>query len=248
MAFAENPDAAQSIDSGANNGVGSDTTAFPNNVTSGDLLIVAGAAWGSTAAPTSVAVDDSQGSYTVDLGAVPVGLVWRTFIAYRVATATGANTVTVNPAGADSVHSFSYTIAEFSGNHATPDDVDGGDTTAESTTAADTITTGVNDALVIGVMSQESGTMALTPTGAGNVELDETESNSSNQCHAAAYRLGGTAGSNTVSWTTASLTTWSAQTHSFKPSAGGGGRTTKNTRAFPLGVNVGMGFSIGGGV
>jgi hypothetical protein len=28
--------------------------------------------------------------------------------------------------------------------------------------------------------------------------------------------------------------------------AGGGGRTTKNTRAFPLGMNVGMGFGIGG--
>lgn len=203
---------------GNNDGVDSAALAFPNNVTSGNLLIVAGAAWGSSAAPTSIAVTDTRStSYTVVLGTV-VG-TWRTFIAYGVASSSGACTVTVNPNGSSAALSFS--IDEFTGQDATPADVDGGTSTGSSNTASDSITTVAANALIIAVSSQDGSTQALT-AGAGYTTFGENETNSNNQCHHAIFRIATTATAYTPTVTSAGVTAWGLQSHSFEPSTGGG--------------------------
>lgn len=43
-----------------------------------------------------------------------------------------------------------------------------------------------------------------------------------------------------ATWTAATAENWGAMIIAVAPSGGGGGRTTKNTRAFPLGLEIGM--------
>lgn len=213
---------------GNNDGVDSAALAFPNNVTSGNLLVVLGAAWGSSA-PTSIGVTDSRStSYTVILGAIPSGLTWRTFIAFGAAASSGAGTVTVNPSGSSAALSFS--IDEFTGQHGTPTDVDGGNSVGNLTngapfTASDSITTEAADALIVGVMSHDAAGTALT-AATNYTTIGENEANSSNQCHHAVFRLVTTAQAYTVGVNAANANNsaspgWSMQTYSFKPSAGG---------------------------
>src|SRR5262245_6651392 len=75
--------------------VGSGTQAFPTNVTSGNLIVVAGFTGGGG---TSVAVTDSRStSYTVLRATIAPSN--QIFIAYGVAPTSGTCTVTVDPSG-----------------------------------------------------------------------------------------------------------------------------------------------------
>jgi hypothetical protein len=210
--FTEVGGGSQRVASGANDSVDSDTTDYPGNVTSGTMLVVAGAAWGATA-PTGVTVSGCGASWTTVLGAVGGGLTWRTFISYGTGHAAGACTVTVNPAAAS--NSFSYSMDEFSGQAASPSSVAGGDTADTGTAPADSITTATAGELIIGVVSQDGATIAITP-GASYTQIGETENNTTNQSHNAVFRIATTAAAYSVDWTLASSTSWSAQTHSFK--------------------------------
>jgi len=219
VAITEVGSGSQRAATGNNSGVDSASLAFPGNVTSGSLLIVAGAMWASGAAPTGATVTDTRStSYTVVVGTVPPGMTWRTFLAYGVAPSGGACTVTVNPTGSSADLSFS--IDEFAGQDASPADVDGGTSTGLSSTSSDSLTTVAADALIVGVTSHEGSTGAITPTGTGQTQIGENESNSANQCHNACFRIVTTATSYTFSWTLLSTHDWAAQTHSFKPSTG----------------------------
>ena len=225
VAIAEVGAGSQRATSGNNDGVGSDTTAFPADVAAGSLLVVGGAIWGATAAPTAIVVTDTLlTTYTVVLGGINAGLTWRTFIAYGISLSAGANTVTVNPAGVDSVHSFSYSLDEFSGvDDVAPADVDGGTSTGdESSPGSDSLTTVAENALVVGVVSIDGPDQTITPNAAYTT-IGENEDNSNNQCHSLVFQLVTTAQSYTVSWTFGSGDeSWAAQTHSFKPDTGAG--------------------------
>lgn len=194
----------------------SDTLAFPNNVTSGNLLIIAGTVWDTDGAIAGATVSDSVGTtYTKKFctevptasGAVP-------FIMYGIAAGSGANTVTLDPDGG--TNSFSYSIDEFSGvDTGSPLDVDGGSSTGSgSGTGSDAITTGVANALIIGVIGW-TGADGFTPGGSyTEFGTDETTLDA----HSAVFRIATTATSYTVDWSSVNVD-WSACTLSFKPSS-----------------------------
>ncbi len=206
------------------------TESFPANVTSGNLLIVTGSTWGSTGPATSVAVTDTLGtSYTVVLGTA-IATSGRTFIAYGIAPSSGANTVTVNPAGADATHEGTFSLDEFTGVDPSPADVNGGTTSGATAignpfAATDTITPATSGALLIGVMFHVCATTALT-AGTDYTILGENETNSGTTCHAAVFRIVTTITSYTVTINAANANPtaspgWAMQTHSFKEAAGG---------------------------
>ena len=190
--------------------------AYPNNITTGDLLIIAGTNWNAvtqtltiTGCSTTWAVaqgDDFSGS----------GGVFKTFVGYGIAGSTGACTPTVDPGGIGNYGS--YSLDSFTGVHATPLDVDGGTSTGTSTAASDSITTGTANALIIGVMTQSIGLTALTP-GGSYTQFGEVEA-VDNSPHNAVFRVATTATSYTVDWTLADSSPWAAQTVSFKESTG----------------------------
>lgn len=215
----------------------STTLAHVSNVVSGNLLICTGAVWNGTST-TAVVVTDSVGtSYTTILGAVCAGTPNKSWIAYGMAAASGANTVTIDPdvAGAYSSH----TVAEFSGVDATPLDIDGGNATGASTTASDDVTTIAADTVVIGVMSQGSGgNHALTEDTAGGWTLLGENENASNAPVASAYQIFTSAGAKTASWTIAASVGWCAQTASFEGSVAVG---------LPIGQTMAIGFHPGRG-
>lgn len=229
----------QGLASTTNGAAATFSAAFGGNVTSGNLLVAGGSAWNSAAAPAAITVSGTGAgcsglSFTVVLGTIPAGMTWRTFLAYAVATGTGACTVVVDP---DVTADGSFSIAEFSGQHATVLDVNGGTTpdVAGNTTISDTITTVAANALIVGVFSHDDGS-AITP-GINYTQVGEQESGASNQPHNMVYRLVTTATTYTVDWTQAVAVPASAQTLSFAPSTGGGG-PTPIFRGLPL-VGVG---------
>lgn len=182
----------------------STTQAFPANVTSGNLLVVVGSCWTSGTATSSITVSDTQGSYTV-LSGVPTGSLIRMFVAYRMASSSAANTVTVNPNGASSDCGFA--IDEFSGVNATPLDVDDGMTTIGNSGGAPStsITTATANALVIGLMSYDDTPSSITP-GSGYTQIGESETGVSSQPFNAEFKIVTTATAYTVDWTQGAAT------------------------------------------
>ena len=212
--------ASQRASSGTNAGADSDALAFPNNVTSGNLLAVGGATWVSSGV-TSISVTDTRSTtYTVVLGTAFGFLTGiRTFLAYGIAPSSGACTVTVNPSG--SSVDFSFGIDEFTGNADPVADVNGGDTQGSSTAPSDGITTGVDNALILGLMTFSGIVATMAPEGA-QTQISEEESNVNNQCHNFSFKIVGAAGAQTMSGTLSVSDDWGEQTHSFKPSVAGG--------------------------
>lgn len=195
------------------------TQAFPGSVTAGNLLVVLGACWVSGGAPASITVtDDRSTSYTVLSAPAGGSGNFRFFIAYGIALSSGACTVTVNPAGASS--DMGWVIDEFSGvDTSTPLDVDGSFTVSAvgSTTPNDDITTGVVNALVLGVMSHDLASTTITK-GASYTEIGQSTSTSAAQPFSAEFRLATTASLYTVDWTLAAVRGWGVYTASFRPS------------------------------
>jgi len=188
--------------------------AFPANVGAGRLLIAAGAAFLGGGGPASIIVTDTLGTSYVVLSAVSGDL--RVFVAYGVSPSGGANTITMNPSGAATGNFMA--IDEFSGQHATPLDVDGGSSTGVAQSAqSDDLTTLTADDLIIGVMSHVSADTAITEGGSYTL-IGEQESNA-NQARSVVFRLVTTAQAYTVNWTTGANVTWIAYTAAFKPAA-----------------------------
>lgn len=217
---------------------------FPGNVTSGSLLIVAGAMW-NTSTQTLTVTDTLGTSYTVEVSAGMAGQggFYQTFIAYGIASSGGANTVTIDPSVASAFGSFA--IDEFSGVHSSPLDVNGGTSTGTSTTPSDGITTVATNALIIGVMTHSSvATETLTPGGDytefGTIETPDGSPFS------AVYRIV-TPGPYTVGWTIGNSRDWVAQTMSFKEAVSGpvvpsvnDAVTVADVPVMHMGVNVKM--------
>ena len=192
--------------------VDSQALAFPAGVGNARLLIVAGSNFQSGVNATISVSDTLSTSYTViqaSLGASTVG-----FIAYGVSTSSGANTVTVNPSGTGNY--VSYSIDEFSGQHATPLDVNGGSSTGTSTAPLDALTTGTANDLIIGLVTHSDGSSpTITPTGS-YTQIGEEENTALHQPYNMVFRLVTTAQSYNVDWTTSPSTTWLALTAAFK--------------------------------
>lgn len=193
--------------------VASTTLAFPGNVTSGNLMVLLGMANNSIA---SVGVTDTLGStWSCLSGSFSVD---RLYICYAKAPSTGANTVTLTPSANASL---TFWIDEFTGQHATsPLDVNGGISTGTSTSPADSLTTTVANALVLGVMQKQcggcTGAESITPAG-GYTQIGEEEDATSPLSGSAVFQVVTTAQAYSVSWTIGTSRTWGAYTASFVP-------------------------------
>ena len=226
MAFAEVGSGSQraSVASSGVSASGNIQLAFPANVLSESLIVVPGAVYANTTAP------DADGIVITDSRSTPFSIVRYTspddaklvgFIGYGIAPSGGANTVQVAFDGSGSgTHYCSFSVDEFSGADASPLDVDGGSSRGENTSPSDSITTGVDDALVVGVMAHLAGAVySMTPTY--GTQIGEAEDNAVTQCHNAQFKIEGAAGAKSVTWTLGTSSTWHALTVSFKPSVSG---------------------------
>lgn len=195
--------------------------AFPNNVTAGHLLIVAGDNWNASDQTMAVTGCSTTWAVIQAAGTSGAGGVYRSFIAYGIAGASGACTPTIDPSGTGNYGS--YSLDSFSGvDTTTPLDVDGGSSTSTGTSASDSITTGTANALIIGVLQHRDGTTSRTLTPGGSyTQIGEVES-VSDAPHNAVFRLATTATSYTVDWTIGASVIWEAQTVSFKEAATSG--------------------------
>lgn len=200
----------------ATGATGDRTLAFPGNVTSGNLLIVAGCGFHPGSPDPAPTITDTRSTvYTVASAVVFTN--GRLFIGYGVAPSTGSCTVTVDWASADTGSSLS--IDEFSGQHATPLDVDGGSSTGTSTTPADSLTTLTANDLLIGVMAHDgSSGISITPDAPWN-QIGEEENNTA-QDHSAVFQIVTTATSYTASWVIGSSSPWGVYTLGFKEATG----------------------------
>lgn len=197
----------------------SPTVAFPANVTSGSLLVVAGCGFLAAGGLTVTSVTDTRTtSYSV-LSAIPF-TNGRIFIAYGIAPSGGANTVQVN--FSSGVPGNSFSIDEFSGVHATPLDVDGGQTTsAGSLTPSDTLTTLTANDLVIGVAAYDGADTTFVE-GASHTLIGKEASNAF-QDHLLEFRLVAAAQLYTVTATIGASLANSMYTAAFKESASAAG-------------------------
>lgn len=103
-----------------------------------------------------------------------------------------------------------------------------------SGTTATVDVTGVNSGewTIGGIASDAEG--GITETG---TLLWEVQNVGSDTSYGSQYKT--STGTVAMSWTQAS-TGWTVVSAALKPSGGGGGRTTKNTRSAPLGIEAGM--------
>lgn len=193
--------------------------AFPNDVTAGNLLVVAGAVW-KTIAPTRVDVTDTRGTpYGTPIPGTVVDGEYRTFIAYGFAQSSGPCTVTVNPQG--TTGDFSWTQDEFTGVLAAA--ASNTDTQGEMDTpgiATDELTSSLHS-LTIGVMTHGDSTVSLAPS-LGYIMMGEQEDNLNSQAHHAAFEillLGGLQpyGISVDYGAGTRLRQWSVQTQAFTP-------------------------------
>ncbi len=200
------------------NAASSTACVFPNNITSGNLLIAAGVNW--NVSDQTMAVTGCSTTWTVIQGqtlSADSG-VYRSFVAYGIAGTSGACTPTIDPSGSGNYGSAS--LDSFSGVHGTPLDADGGSSTGTSSTPSDSITTGTANALIIGVLQKDGTASTLTP-GGSYTQFGEIES-VSNAAHNAEFLIATTATSYSVNWTTGASRPFVAQTVSFKEASGGG--------------------------
>lgn len=223
-AFAEVGSGSQRA-SGASSG-GNKAVAFPGNIASGNLLIAAGMARdGNGAGSMTIGCADSiSTSYSVLLSSNFNGDN-RLFIAYGVAGSSAANTITcTQTGGGGGSQAVGFAIDEFSGQNASPLDTDGGQSSGTSTSPSDSLTTGMANALVIGVVIHNDATNpSITPGGSYTQIAEDEDYDADNIDFNVVFRIATTATSYSVDWTLGSSTLWGAYTASFKPATGGGG-------------------------
>lgn len=196
---------------------GTTNVAYPGNVTSGNMLIVAGSLWWQSGPGEDLTITDTLGTSWTVTYYTGVSATWKTYIAMGIAPSSGANTVNLGVTSVNSgIRSVGGAIDEFSG--VTQLDVDGSGSTGTSTTASDGITTVASSSLIIGVMSQDGSTMSLTLQDTPNWTLiAEDEDNTGAQCFSVGFRIVSSATAYTYSTTLGSSALWGAQTMSFKP-------------------------------
>lgn len=214
------------------------TLAYPGNVTAGNLLIGAGIAWKTGAGVTSISIDDTlTTSYTVILSDVVTdgSGEMRVFIWYGVATGSGANTVTFGPAS--NVY-CSFSIDEFSGQHASP--LDASTTTPNTGTSTDptfSFNTATSDTLIIGVFGHGNGSAPSLSVDAPSSQFGESETDNVDMAHSAAFRIiSGAAGTYATDWTSSGSVHWAAIAASFAPASAGGSGVIRRRGRMTLGV------------
>jgi hypothetical protein len=151
------------------------TASFPNSVTAGNLLVVAGAVRedsGNNAINTIT--DLLNTSYTRKSFVSKSDEHYRVFIAFGVAPASGPNIVTI---WMETLAYCSFGIAEFTGVDTL--DVDGGGVSGgPNTTPSATLTLTTTGGIIVGTVSVQTGSVnQITPVGLQQIAEEEDGSN-----------------------------------------------------------------------
>lgn len=224
MAFAEVGSGSQrSSANSAGTAIPALSIDYPGDVTAGNLLIAVMAWWrtspGANGSPTC---EDDVGTTFSSIVSDQITLgsgAYRLAIFYGAAGGSGANTIAMSDAVANSFMSGS--INEFSGQHATPLSVSS--TTPNTGTSTDptaSLTTLTSGELVIGVMSHGNGANPTMAVDAPSTQFGEEETQDADQGHSAGFRIGGAAGSHAIDWTLGASSDWATLIASFEAAEG----------------------------
>lgn len=215
-AIAEVGGGSQRVTGSAGN-FASTTQAMPGNVTANNLMVCGGNIWNSPAITGITMSDTRSSSWSVVLG--PATNSFVPFIAYALVPSSGAVTITIDPTGGGNYGTWS--CDEFSGNATSSVlDVDGSYTTATTTTPSDSITTGTANALIVGLLGNNTNTAVFLAPGSGYTQIGEVES-ASWAAHIFEFKIGTSATSYTVDATMSSAVSSTMQTMSFEELVGG---------------------------
>jgi len=233
------------------------TRTFASAVAAGSLLVAHGAVFnsGGNGEPTVSDTVNSTWTAAATTGYAASGdadsEIWLWSFPN---SAAGTPAVTMNPPGTSSDNDL--TLFEVSGAAtSSPRDVSVTNTGAfnEFDPFTSSVTTGTlaqAAEFVVFSFSHTGPSRALaTDTGDSFTQADENESNATGQTFNVGYKITAATTSLVCNGTGATLggggaaVGWFSGVASFKEAAAGG-RTTKNTRGFPLGVNVGMGWRL----
>lgn len=170
--------------------------AFPGNVTSGNVIVVAGGLYNDVGTVGAITTAKTAGTATI--GAVSTilsstgvfGGRMKAWISYALVTGTGSLTMRVSPDIASSNY-MRVACDEFSGTNITLD-VNGGEAVlASATPVSDTITTAAANALIVGVTVPDSSVASWT-AGTGYT-LIGSSLDSATQIYAAEFKIATTA-------------------------------------------------------
>ncbi len=192
------------------------TATFPNLVTEGNLVVVAGVVYRGNGGTTITAVQDALGTEYTPLQFVSTSNGdYRLFIAYGRAPKAGPNSVTVTTAAAAYM---SFGIDEFSGiDDAILLDTDGGGLSGgPSPTPTAFLTPTIANALIVGTVTFEPFVAATITPGAGYTQIAEEEDNSLHIDFNAEFKVVTTMQVHTVNWTLSSSHPWSLYRVSFR--------------------------------
>lgn len=227
---------SQRASSAATGNVASRSLAFPGNVTAGSLLVVAG-----SLEPAGTLVQpflSATGAGAPAASAWTVILSWYnqsnngTFIAYALAGATGACTVTVTymtaAAAAGSTAYGTFSITEFTGAGAASGALVA---RGSSTGPAPGTMAAVSGDLLLGVCTFRGTTTPTVPATWTQIGTQNTFG--TDITHNFAYLIPGSTGNQSPAWTLAASQAWVAQCVRLSlVSGGGGGGATPSSYAF----------------
>ena len=208
------------------------------------LLIVGIAAWdGNTAdsVVSSVSWNGSTTGFAEVITAVGPGASTNRSSIWRLIAPTAATASVVVTVAAATAELGANALSAYDVNQTTPL---GTAVTDENTTTTATVTVSdaADDDLVYDAVYISASSLANVAAGAGQTErMNSAITAGSQGC--ASTQLGSVSG-DVMSWTfTGSFSEW-VQTAVALKAAAAGGRTTKNTRSWPLGVEIGMGWQM----
>lgn len=224
------------------------TRALTSDVTAGSLLVVSAAWWksGDTGPYVAGNLTKSAGTATIDTpvlhySASPgannnVGL-WSVLV-------TGGGSLTLQVANGGTAYG-SIAVAEYSGTWSGSRVEASNSATGTSATVDSGNATSAGAAVFVGAFSSDAPNVSTITQDAAFTLLGEDE-DASSRCHLGmAGRIVATGTTDSASWTLQASATYVAGVVVFIEGAGGGGRTTKNTRSAPLGVEIGMNWQGG---
>jgi hypothetical protein len=219
-------------------GTSTGSVAFAGNVTAGNLLVCVGNVWNDPQS-TSIGVAGSLHTTGWTVYTVNIGTPATAWVAWKVATSSGAETVTVDPSGSQAWGSIS--VDEFTSGGTISLDTDHGSQTGSPTsTPTKNFTTTSATGLIVGVVGTDGADYpnpVAHSVGTGMTQFGEVEA-TDNATHNGAYQVTSAATNYSWVWTLGSSQVYGIYIASFKETAGG---------SDPEGLLFGGGKLIGGG-
>ena len=221
-------------------GVNNTTLAYTSNLTAGNLALAAHAHFlsDSITTPTDTLAQTWVGAVAEQGGVEAVRL--RSF--YVENCSGGADTVTFDMNGVGT-GDLTVVLAEFSGAVTTTAlgvTASGTGTTTTGATSGSTGTLDQADGMLWGAIMHDGADTTITQVD-GATLVQENEGGSANMPIGTSDELTTATTAQSAIWDFGASRTYFAHVAFFKAAAAGG-RTTKNTRAWPLGTVIGMGW------